>query len=939
MHRTATHEENRQPNIKQSAAQRLHNRLRGQNLGRNRLIELEHGAKSPVGKHGDPEHRHDVDELLDNDSAVTTNGGGNYGVYAGDGLIMLDVDEYDGSLPEAVQSLPDTFSVETAHGGQHRYYAVSDDAAQALDGRFGAANPSLSWGEVRARKQYVVGPGSQLDGCSKDWCDECADPHGGQYSVHHDEEIASLNTETLLELVEDERSADETESDTSAESESDEVDATTITSADRSFEGDIDERLQTALASDPTLEQLWSGSYAAAGYGGDRSHAEHVLAGRLAFWFDRDKDVVRRLMNCADTEKWARRTDSSYRDSILEAVDTQTETYSPSHAPPPSPSTLEPPNFDEDVDVSITREGAFDRCRQMLKEALENGEQVLVEALPSVGKSRGIVDAAAETEVPVTILTQRHDLYDQLGDWCGDLRLRYQRLPSFTEDCPTYCGDHGEQIRETVRDWYDRGASAQQIHARAAEELGHDLPCQQGSECPYASKWKFDPDGFDVLIGHYRHAKKTEVVEDRVVVFDEFAEDAFDTVLDENLDRAVTRFLADSDLPLDSVTDLLEERGDDSMANQIALRELRDAGIERHGNVVFDDNSTHAAAPRAVYTLLDASDVPVDGWERSVLPDGSIGVFDRGGQVVRIREPPELEDAAGVIALDGTPTKLLWESTLGVSLDHRRVLNDAERRAYLRDELELRSIQTTEYEHPYSSGKHVNKQKDRALLREVRQQHDQKPTLVSTRSAIRQYESPGVLSEVADHAHYGDLKGTNEFADTRLAVICGTRHFGDAYIKREAAIADEPINRDGRGMEKTYGEFGDQVLRHMREHETLQAIMRFGRDGDGATVYVNTAAVPDWVPVTRVEGVDEQSHADGMQDVIVVLRTTEAPWSSDSIAEQVSISRRQVRTYLGRLSEWGHLTQERDGRQVRYTDVSVDSINPHGLVSLSPTDN
>ena len=938
MHGATTREENRQSDIKQSAARRLCNRLREQNLSRNRLIKLEHGAKSPVGKHGNPEYRNDVDELLDHDSAVTTNGGGNYGVYAGDGLIMLDVDEYDGSLPEAIQSLPDTYTVETAHGGQHRYHAVNDDAAQALEDRFGAANPSLTWGEVRARNQYVVGPGSQLDGCSKDWCDECADPHGGQYSVHHDEEIASLNTETLLELVEDERPADETESDTSAESESDEVDATTITSADRSFGGDIDERLESALASDPTLEQLWSGSYAAAGYGGDRSHAEHVLAGRLAFWFDRDKDVVRRLMNRADTRKWTKRTDNSYRDSIIEAVDTQNETYSPSRASPPSPSTLEPPNFDEDVDFSITSEEAFNRCQQMLEDALENGERVLIEALPSVGKSRGIVEAAAETGVPVTILTQRHDLYDQLGDWCSELGLRYQRLPSFTEDCPTYRGDHGGQIQETVRDWYDRGASAQQIHAHAAEELGRDLPCQQGSECPYASKWKLDTDDYDVLIGHYRHAKKTEVVEDRVVVFDEFAEDAFDTVLDENLDRAVTRFLADSDLPLDSVTDLLEERGDDSTVNQIALKKLRDAGIERHGDAVFDDNSTHAAAPRAVYTLLDASGVPADGWERSVLPDGSIGVFDRGDQVVRIREPPKLEDAAGVIALDGTPTKPLWESALGVSLDHRRVLTDAERRAYLSNELELRIIQTTEYEHPYSSGRYVSEQKDRALLREVRQHHGQKPTLVSTQSAIRQYEEHGVLSEVTDHAHYGDLKGTNEFADTRLAVICGTRHFGDAYIRREAAIADEPIDRDGRGMEKTYGEFGDQILRHMREHEALQAIMRFGRDGDGATVYVNTAAIPDWVPLPCVEGV-ERPHADGMQEVITVLRTTDGPWTSDSIAEQVSISRRQVRTYLKRLCEWGHLNQERDGRQVRYTDVNVDSINPYGLVSLPPTDN
>lgn len=50
----------------------------------------------------------------------------------------------------------------------------------------------MEWGEIRVNNQYTVGPGSQLYGCTKDWCENCDDPSGGYYSIQNDEPIARI---------------------------------------------------------------------------------------------------------------------------------------------------------------------------------------------------------------------------------------------------------------------------------------------------------------------------------------------------------------------------------------------------------------------------------------------------------------------------------------------------------------------------------------------------------------------------------------------------------------------------------------------------------------------------------------------------------------------------------------------------------------------------
>lgn len=309
-------------------------RLDEAGVGSDRLIDVKDGSKDPKN------HTHRAPDAVS----------GNYGIRAEatDELVLIDVDDYDDlddkSGLSALADLPPTFQQKSPHGGTHRFYTVpmSDDGrlpAAVLKDEFDTPKGNLtpSWGEVRVANQYVVGAGSQLDGCGKEWCDSCQTEDGGRYSLESDREIAEIDAETLVDVLS--RDPDLGES----EDENSETDSKPVEDIDEKTE---DERLEYALedSNDEKLKRLWRGDYS--DYGGDRSEAESALAYKLAFWLGGDKQAVRRAMNRADPEKWSERTDDGYRDSVLEAVDEQNEHYEPSSDRNKAPK-YEDPDVDE----------------------------------------------------------------------------------------------------------------------------------------------------------------------------------------------------------------------------------------------------------------------------------------------------------------------------------------------------------------------------------------------------------------------------------------------------------------------------------------------------------------------------------------------------------------------------------------------------------------
>jgi hypothetical protein len=595
-------------------------------------------------------------------------------------------------------------------------------------------------------------------------------------------------------------------------------------------------------------------------------------------------------------------------------------------------------------------QGARDRTVETIADQLGSFNNVLVEALPTLGKSYGTIAAAAQETEPITVLTTRghKEQYEQIREWCREHGLSTYTLPSFTRDCETANGSHGEDWARRAKDWYHRGATPKDIHKNAEYELGRPLPCQEHGSCQYASKWDFDPDDYDVLIGHYAHGHKRKVTSGRTVVYDEFPEGAYETCLDHGVEGAISYFLqCHDDLEFDDYTDLVEGRHDDQRRAD-ALQWFADHDPDRDGTLVFGDEAGHAAAPLAAMTILaGATEDLGNGWERADLDDGRVGLFDREQGRVWLLTPPALEYTRGTVALDGTPTKELWETALGERLTHTSVLSDGERREYLTEALNLNLVRTTDAVKTYTMAEkdvadRVSLGQDAALLEAVREQHDERPALISAKRVLEYYDEEGVTEHVDGTAYYGNVLGSNEFAERRLGVVIGAGHYGDHYVKKWGAYAGRTVEAsresdgEGRYQPTDYGTFGNKIRTHMREHETLQAAMRFGRDGNGAVVYVHTNTLPDWVPLAG-EGRVVSTWSEGMRQVLDAVRDDDA-WRTRDVADHpaVEISERQVRDHLHTLVERGYLSRHGEGRGYVWRDDGLHRVGAHGDVELDP---
>jgi predicted transcriptional regulator len=124
---------------------------------------------------------------------------------------------------------------------------------------------------------------------------------------------------------------------------------------------------------------------------------------------------------------------------------------------------------------------------------------------------------------------------------------------------------------------------------------------------------------------------------------------------------------------------------------------------------------------------------------------------------------------------------------------------------------------------------------------------------------------------------------------------------------------------------------GDHVLRQMREFEVLQAVMRFRRDKRGATVYVHTSALPDWVPRKHGEVVRKR-HA-GERNVITALHDL-GNGTTGEIASEANCSAQLASNHLGRLEDEGHVTRRKDGLNTVWSIVTPTNLNENFAVNL-----
>jgi hypothetical protein len=895
-----------------------------------------------------------------------------YAFVDGDDVRDPDTGEVHPAFRALLDHLGSTYAdVSTSGAGVHAYYHAPDglpidgkgQAVFDIDTEPWGSNDSPPTVEIYANKHVCVTTGEHVDGTPSDlaeW-DTGALRSILQANGFADKDPVAHDTDRGRPELED-HDPDAVDAADTAEDVRD-----VLKAVDRLTPRDLPLRTRRT-GEDSTGWTTWDPSYRSSesgeslhynGEGAFHDHKEGESYGVLSL-FAAEEGIIREPWDRLEGSDWFDALDAA-RDAgaPIPEYDSRADTE-PTAVLPPSVRDLATAASGWDwehagTDTDLTIDAVRDRTTDAIADAYGSGDRVLIEALPTMGKSYGSIKAAGETGEPVTILTGRgrKEQYEQLREWCEEHGLTHRTLPAFTHDCETANGEHGEEWADTVRGWYTRGATPKAIHAYAEEVLGRPLPCQaqEGARCSYAAKWDFDPetDGsadpeedvpIDVLIGHYAHAHKPKVTTGRTVVFDEFPGGAYETTLDHDLQRSVSCWLETVDgIPFDSYTDLVENRSDESRRAD-ALLWFEEHGTDPDETHVFDDDAAHATARPAVFALLAGDDLG-NGYERADLGDGVRAVFDRGAGAVSVLSPPALEYATGVVALDGTPTKRMWELTLGERLNHRPVLQDAERAEYVRDALNLNLVRTTEYVKPYNSPDHVNTDDDAALLEAIVDKHGDKPGVITSTTAEHEYDAAGVLQYVDDTKHYGNVLGSNEFKETRLGAVIGSNHYGDGYIKKWGAYDAETVERnDGRGTDLSYTGFGDQILQHMREHDTLQAAMRFGRDGNGAVVYIHTNTLPDWVPLAG-EGRVTRTRSDGERQVLDAAAELEE-WRTADLAEHpaVDVGERQVFNILTRLAEREDtpIARECEGRGYTYRDDGIHEVNEHGEVELDPVD-
>lgn len=317
-----------------TAKQIIEDRLKEAGIDPKRTVSVEEGIKKSFN--------HD-------DFALPTERDGNYGVYATttDYLVLIDVDDYEldddemnPGLAALRAALPDTLAERTPHGGRHYYIIVTHGEdippATVFHKEFGTpkGNVKTTWGDVQVAKKFVVGAGSELNRCDKDWHD-CSDPDEGQYELVKDAPIAEVSVEKMVEiLAADEKVSREGDDTTEADSREQEAQTDGGTTTSVSVDGvpeTPEERLELARKWDDKLDAVLNGDYSdfqKSDGSKDRSEGECHAVAKMAFYLPNATDrEIRRLMDRSDAEKWAERTDSSYRDSVMKAVDEVSDHY------------------------------------------------------------------------------------------------------------------------------------------------------------------------------------------------------------------------------------------------------------------------------------------------------------------------------------------------------------------------------------------------------------------------------------------------------------------------------------------------------------------------------------------------------------------------------------------------------------------------------------
>jgi len=334
-------------------------------------------------------------------------------------------------------------------------------------------------------------------------------------------------------------------------------------------------------------------------------------------------------------------------------------------------------------------------------------------------------------------------------------------------------------------------------------------------------------------------------------------------------------------------------------------------------------------------------------------------LVDRDHEGATLLSPPSRTAGNGeecpVVGLDATARRRLWALMLGANVAVEDIHDSKRERArFARDVLGLQVVRTSKRARPYEgdpSGKDLDG--DVALLEEIADEYAgvygagardaeaatvDGPGVITTKCVRQVLEGDDRLADtVSAWDNYGNITGDNDLGDHRLAAILGTQHYGDHAVEKVAALAGEEVTRSGYGSALDYDSpMANTYLKHMREDQAMQAILRFTRGGSGAVVFAHTSALRDDLPVVG-EGQVVKSWSDTAATVARAWKAHRGErFTVDDVASSVDVSRRQVRRVLDEFAKAGYLEKHDPGEGLA-NEFTPDETPSAGEVEL-PTD-
>lgn len=592
-------------------------------------------------------------------------------------------------------------------------------------------------------------------------------------------------------------------------------------------------------------------------------------------------------------------------------------------------------------------------CYKLVRDSVLSKDNRLLDVMMGLGKtwSAGHLVTDRSVNLPLTVLSPLVDTREQIRDYAltsGADQKSVIMLPRVFVDCPTAAGEYDDKQVSSDLDitWSELISRLQQqlvTPSHIHKKLDELLPCQADGKCPYVRKCDFDIASVDLLIGHPIHAKVDSYVRNRAVLFDERSAQAFQYEVSlSEFTTAINHYLEKIDgVCADTFNDLI--RATDQEKDRWSEL-IRDDGPLIDPELGYSRYGGRADTRLLILGILQGEPVSTDGLTidtlRRAKVEGKVVLYDEGeghnNSILLVRNPPsELEAAYSVTAMDGTPSVPLWNGCLGVEFEYIPHMNRGQKRRYIRDTLGYDIVQLTpDRTVPATNPNNIKEWIFNGYLHEISKKHGGPIPVITTKKARQALDSRYISN---DEIYYGKIRSRSDLEDEQVLVVLGSWHPGDRVIQRYAAMDGVAVKSNGlRGPKKSYGAVGDHYYKQIVHDEILQAIFRVGRSRDtyGATIYVYTCLLPDWVPRKVInEKPSKWSHS--CKDIFDILENCDSVYK-DQLVEETGRSMNTIHRWLKRLEDAGFVEKVSGYGYSEWKPTSVEERNPYGIFHIDP---